>query len=216
MGGGMNGIDTILFDWDGTLIDTALRSFAAFQKAMLDLGIQLEFELYENIYSPNWYRMYQSLQLPEHKWQKAEDRWLHYFGPEPSPLLLGVRQALVELKNRGYCLGVVTSGSRSRVLREMNAHEVAELFGVVVCNEDVSDKKPNPEGLHKAMSSLDKQLEACCYVGDSADDVEMGKRAKVQTIGILSRYPGSHKLSAANPDFCFDSITQILGHFAAL
>jgi pyrophosphatase PpaX len=212
----MNGIDAILFDWDGTLIDTAPRSFDAFQKAMLDLGVQLEFELYKKIYSPNWYRMYQSLQLPEHKWQEAEELWLRHYGHELSPLVPGARQALVELKSRGYCLGVVTSGSQSRVLREMDAHEVAELFSVVVCNEDVSDKKPNPEGLHKAMRSLDKQPKACCYVGDSADDVEMGKRAKMRTIGILSRYPGSHNLADTNPDFCLESITQILRHFAIL
>jgi pyrophosphatase PpaX len=215
-GRSMDGIDAILFDWDGTLIDTAPRSFAAFQKTMMDLGIRLEFGLYEKIYSPNWYLMYRALQLPEHKWQEAEDLWLHYYGQGPSPLVQGAHHALVELSGRGYCLGVVTSGSKSRVLREIEALELAGLFKAVVCNEDVSDKKPNPEGLEKARTLLDKRSEACCYVGDSADDVEMGRRAKMRTIGILSQYPGRQNLSDANPDFCLESITQILGHFDAL
>jgi pyrophosphatase PpaX len=212
----MDGIDTILFDWDGTLIDTAPRSFAAFQKSMRDLGVKLEFELYEKIYSPNWYRMYQSLRLPEHKWQEAEDLWIRHYGKEPSPLVCGAQNALVELTTRGYNLGVVTSGNRSRVLREMEAHAVARLFGTVVCNEDVFDKKPNPEGLEKAMRQLGKKPDACCYVGDSADDVEMGRRARIQTLAVLSRYPGSQNLADANPDFCLESITQILEHFASL
>jgi pyrophosphatase PpaX len=212
----MDGIDTLLFDWDGTLIDTAPRSFAAFQKTMQDLGIQLEFDFYEQIYSPNWYRMYQALQLPGHKWKEAEDLWLRYYGQDLSPLVSGAHQALIELNSRGYCLGVVTSGSQSRVLQEIDALEIAGLFEVVVCNEDVSEKKPNPEGLEKAMKLLDKRPEVCCYIGDSADDVEMGKRAKIRTIGILSRYPGSQRLADTKPDFCLESITQILGHFSSL
>ena len=212
----MDGIDAILFDWDGTLIDTALRSFAAFQKTMQELGVPLDSELYEKTYSPNWYRMYRALQLPESKWQEAEDLWLRYYGLETSPLVMGANHVLVELHLRGYCLGVVTSGSQSRVLREISILGVAGLFKVIVCNEDVSKKKPNPEGLEMAMRLINRRPEACCYVGDSTDDVEMGKRANMRTIGIMGRYPGSRNLANANPDFYLESIIQILGHFATL
>jgi pyrophosphatase PpaX len=212
----MHGINTILFDWDGTLIDTAQRSFAAFQRTMEHFGLPLDIELYEKIYSPNWYRMYQALRLPEHRWQEAEDLWLQHYGLNLSPLVSGAHYALVELYRRGYCLGVVTSGSRPRVFREMNALEVAGLFKAVVCNEDVANKKPNSEGLVKAMQLLSRQPDSCCYVGDSAEDIEMGKRANVLTIGIVSRYPGSRNLPYANPDFCLESISQILSHFMAL
>jgi len=57
------GIDTILFDWDGTLIDTADAAFDAFRKALLDLSVPLEYETYVRIYSPNWYSMYEALAL---------------------------------------------------------------------------------------------------------------------------------------------------------
>jgi pyrophosphatase PpaX len=212
----MVGIDTILFDWDGTLVDTAQPSFAAFQQTMRDLGIRLEFDHYERIYSPNWYRMYQALRLPQHKWQKAEDLWLHYYGENAASLVQGARNVLVELSGRGYCLGVVSSGSQSRVLREMESLEIGKAFRIVVCNEDVCNKKPDPEGLEKAIRLLDRQPETCCYVGDSADDVEMGKRARLRTIGVFSRYPGSANLADTNPDLCIKSITEILGHFASL
>jgi HAD superfamily hydrolase (TIGR01509 family) len=209
----MNGIDTILFDWDGTLIDTAAYSFTAFQKAFRDLGISIEAELYEKIYAPNWHIMYQALGLPQKQWQKAEDLWLHHYADASVPMVQDGRHTLNELHSRGYCLGIVTSGSQSRVRREIIGFGLSDLFGAVVCNEDVVNKKPHPEGLRAAMKQLNKCPEVCCYVGDSPDDIEMGKQAKVQTIGIISGYPNSKKLPTANPDYCFSSLARLLTHF---
>lgn len=209
----MDLIDTVLLDWDGTLINTAQTSFAAFQKALADLGISVTYDYYEQIYSPNWYGMYETLQLPRERWQEAEDLWLRYYGRESPELVESAKHVIEELNRRGYCLGIVTSGSRLRVLREISILGLTNVFGTVICNEDVVNKKPHPEGLEKAMHHMNKDREACCYVGDSADDVEMGKRANIRTVGILSRYPGNHKLQNANPDFCFQSITQLLTLF---
>ena len=212
----MDGIDTLLFDWDGTLIESAENSFAAFQKALQEFGIPLEYEVYKTIYSPNWYSMYAALQLPREKWKAADDFWMHYYGQGVVHLVRGGKHALAELSSRGYCLGIVTSGSRSRVLREMGSLGVADVIGAVVCNEDVRNKKPHPEGLERGMQLLNRQPGACCYVGDSPDDIEMGRRAHVRTIAIPGGYPGSKKLADANPDFWFGSIDQLLKHFSDL
>jgi HAD superfamily hydrolase (TIGR01509 family) len=212
----MAGIDTILFDWDGTLIDTASCSFAAFQRAFHDLGIPIESELYEKIYSPNWYSMYRALQLPEDKWQEAEDLWLHHYAHMSAPLVPEGLHVLTRLHSRGYCLGIVTSGNRERVLRELTGFGLSDVFSTVVCNEDVFHKKPHPEGLIVALERLEKRPQYCCYVGDSPEDIEMGRRAWVQTIGIPGGYPGSKTLPTANPDFCFSSISQLLAHFGPI
>jgi HAD superfamily hydrolase (TIGR01549 family) len=209
----MSVVDTILFDWDGTLLDSAPYAFLAFQQAFGELGIALEPDMYARIYSPNWYEMYRALQLPEHRWQEADALWTRHYGKTTSPLVHGVREALDELIYRGYCLGIVTSGSRIRVADELKTLGLEEIFGTVVCSEDVVNKKPHPEGLDMAMKNLDKRPEICCYVGDSPVDVEMGKRAGMQTVGILSGYPSSKALPSAHPDFCFESITQLLMHF---
>jgi HAD superfamily hydrolase (TIGR01549 family) len=212
----VDAIDTILFDWDGTLVDTAQSTFEAFRKSLDDLGIPVERKLYEQIYSPNWRSMYRAIRLPEEKWQEAEDLWTRYYGQEPPELVQGGQSVLSELSRRGYSLGIVTSGSYARVWREITALGLTDAFRILVCNEDVVNKKPHPEGLEQAMLRMDKRPEICCYVGDSLDDMEMGKRAGIRTIGIISHYPGSDKIRSARPDLCFESIIQLLNHFKAL
>ena len=212
----MNSINTILFDWDGTLIDTAPYSFAAFQKALSALGVPLESEHYERIYSPNWYRMYAALLLPENKWQEADGLWLLHYEYMKAPLVQDGQYVLNELQNRGYYLGIVTSGSKMRVRRELDGFGLSDVFKTVVCNEDVINKKPHPEGLTVALEHLEKKPEFCCYVGDSPEDIEMGRRAGVQTIGIPGGYPNGKDLPTSNPDFCYESILQLLIHFGSL
>jgi HAD superfamily hydrolase (TIGR01509 family) len=209
----MASIDTILFDWDGTLVDSAQSSFDAFQKSMADMGIVTEFGVYERIYSPNWYSMYAALGLPKEKWLEADNLWARHYGRKLPDLPTAAPHALNELRARGCCLGIVTSGSQSRVYRELNELGLRGAFQTVVCSEDVVNKKPHPEGLDLAMSRLGKSAEVCCYVGDSPDDMKMGKRARVQTIGIASRYPNSANLLNSGADFCIESISDLLKRF---
>jgi phosphoglycolate phosphatase-like HAD superfamily hydrolase len=209
----MESIDTILFDWDGTLVDSASVAFEATRKSLYDLGITLRYDRYEQIYSPDWYQMYEALRLPKEKWQAADDGWIRHYGQTVSGLVPEGRRTLNELWRRGYCLGVVTSGNKSRVWREIKIHELDPIFQVVVCGEDVVNRKPHPEGLGLAMERISKKPDVCCYVGDSLADIEMGKRANIRTIGIRSRFPGSKELLNVGPDLFFESITFLLGHF---
>jgi HAD superfamily hydrolase (TIGR01509 family) len=212
----MESINTILFDWDGTIVDSANVAFEATQKSLGDVGIPITFEQYQEIYSPNWHRMYEMLCLPQDRWREAEDRWILHYGQEVSSLVPGGRQTLNELRRRGYYLGIVTSANRSRVLREITCHDLQAFFQIVICWEDIINKKPHPESLELAMRQMRKSPENCCYVGDSIQDIEMGKRANIRTIGVRSQFPGSSSLPNACPDFYFDSIAQLLGCFEPL
>jgi HAD superfamily hydrolase (TIGR01509 family) len=203
-------IDTILFDWDGTLIDTAQRAFDAFVKQFRALGIPIDWETYERIYSPNWYNMYVDLGLPPERWKEADNLWLQHYGsevPRPMPGIVGVLEDLV---GRNYVLGIVTNGTRERVLREIDDLELRHVFRIVVCHEDVVNRKPHPEGLELAIRRMQKSPGVCCYVGDSPDDIAMGRSAGVLTVGIMGRYPTGRKLLDANPDRCFNSLEQFL------
>ena len=83
MNPGKNPITTLLFDWDGTLFDSARAGFLAFQKTFDDLGIAFTEEFYETRYSPNWYAMYEALNLPKHKWKTETGRRCGPDNPRP-------------------------------------------------------------------------------------------------------------------------------------
>jgi phosphoglycolate phosphatase-like HAD superfamily hydrolase len=99
------------------------------------------------------------------------------------------------------------------VRAEITKLDLAETFDVVICNEDTVNKKPHPEGLQKAMVAMRKGPEVCAYVGDSPEDVEMGKQAGLLTVGVRSAYPGSKRLLGSQPDIYLESIPEILNHF---
>ena len=206
-------ITTLLFDWDGTLFDSDHRGFLAFQKTFDELGISFDRQAYEACYSPNWYLMYEFLKLPRELWTQADDQWTVHYGEEPPLMVAGAQDTLSELNRRGYRMGVVSSGSQRRVRREIHQLSLTSLFHVVVCNEDIVNKKPHPEGLIKAITTLDAPVDQTCYVGDAPEDIQMGKNARVMTIGVRSSYPSSRFLAQARPDINLEQIGGLLLHF---
>jgi pyrophosphatase PpaX len=205
----------VLFDWDGTLFDSASAGLEAFQKTFEDMGVPFSLEFYEENYSPNWYTMYQALNIPQDRWRTVDERWIHHYGEQPPKLVDGGRETIVELGRRGYRLGIVTSGTELRVSREMRALSLDSAFEVLVTNESTVNKKPHPEGLEHAMRLLGVTRESCSYVGDSAQDIEMGKNARILTVAVPSGYPTSRQLAWANPDIRIETISDLLNHLVS-
>jgi HAD superfamily hydrolase (TIGR01509 family) len=206
-------VNTLIFDWDGTLVDSAQLGLVAFEKAFAELGVPFVHEIYEARYSPNWYSTYEALGLPKEHWQTADELWLQHYGEQAAPLIDGVGETLLALRTKGYDLAVVSSGSRSRVCWEVEQSVLREAFAVITCNDDVVEKKPHPEGLLLAMTLLNAAPEQCAYVGDAPEDIEMGRRGKVMTIGVRSAYPSSSRVASANPDLYLDRLADLVKHF---
>jgi HAD superfamily hydrolase (TIGR01509 family) len=206
-------INTFLFDWDGTVVDSAKLGLTAFEQSFAALGVEFDHEIYRTAYSPNWYSIYEAMRLPKEKWQLADDLWVQHYGEQIAQPVPGAQQTIKELKQKGYRLGVVSSGSECRVARELSQLGLENFFETVVCNEHMQNKKPHPEGLETAMRALGCKCEATCYVGDSPEDIEMGKRAKVFTVGVRSDYPTNWKLKSHEPDILIESLAELPLHF---
>src|SRR5262245_12741434 len=209
----MKNINTLLFDWDGTLVDSAHLGLAAFQKTFDQLGVHFPIEVYEATYSPNWYSTYEALGLPKEQWKVADELWLQHYGAETAELIEGAGKTLLELSSKGYLLGVVSSGSENRVRREIEQSVLKDSFAVVICNEHIINKKPHPEGLELALQRLQCQCDRAAYVGDTPEDIEMGKAANVITVGVRGAYPSSARLSSASPDILLESLRGLADHF---
>ena len=209
----MRSVKTIIFDWDGTLADSAHLGLVAFQKAFAEMGMAFPQDLYESHYSPNWYSIYQAMSLPQDKWRTADKLWLKHYGEQTAPLIDGAAETVLTLKRKAYELGVVSSGSESRVRRELGQSALAEVFAVLICNEHIVNNKPHPEGLELALRQLNSKPEESVYVGDAVEDIEMGKRARVLTVGVRSDYPSNARLRSSNPDLYLESLTELVNYF---
>jgi HAD superfamily hydrolase (TIGR01509 family) len=208
-------ITALLFDWDGTLVDSALSSFLTFQKALQQVGVEFTEQHFNDHFTPDWHRMYEAVGLAPHDWQLADEAWKQHYPCVEYALVDGARDTLLALRARGYRLGVVTSGSQWRLDPEISAYDLEGLFDVVICNEHVRRRKPHPEGLLRASDILGCECNSCAYVGDVPEDILAGKSAGMHTIGVRSGYPTSRKLPDAHPDLSIDSIPQLLNHFQA-
>ncbi|HEX3280857.1 MAG TPA: HAD family hydrolase [Pyrinomonadaceae bacterium] len=206
-------IDTLLFDWDGTIVDSAQLGLTAFERSFAALGHDFDHDVYAQVYSPNWYSIYEALGLPKELWQKADDLWVHHYGEQIAEPVAGAGETINELKRKGYRLGIVSSGTERRVVREMTQLGLENVFEIAVCNEQMTNKKPHPEGLETALRSLSCKCEHAAYIGDSPEDIEMGRRANMLTVGVRSDYPTSWKLESHGPDIFLNSFSELLEHF---
>ena len=206
-------ITTLLFDWDGTVVDSAQLGLTAYEKVFAELGVPFDHDTYASVYSPNWLSVYEGLGLPKEKWKRADELWTHHYGEQSADLLGGAGETLALLRQKGYRMGVVSSGNDCRVNREIQELGLDGFFEVVICHEQITNRKPHPEGLETAMRALDCSNAEVGYVGDTPEDIEMGKGAGVLTVGVRSAYPTSWKLESSEPDILIESLTELTNHF---
>ncbi|HEY6140554.1 MAG TPA: HAD family hydrolase [Thermoanaerobaculia bacterium] len=196
----------VLFDWDGTLADTAEASFRCYVRTFAEYGIAFDRDTYRQTYSPNWYHTFRCVGLPEERWADADERWLVHFAEETVDLIDGAREALEALARRGLTQAIVTSGTRPRIERELVAHGLR--FDEVVCGTDTARKKPHPEPLQLALSRLGIEPSEAAYVGDSPEDVMMAKAASVYAVAVPGAYPNREALAAAGADVIAEDLAR--------
>ncbi len=201
-----DGLRAVLFDWDGTLVDSAEKSYRCYVKVFSAYGIRYDHATFARTYSPDWYRTYDDIGLPREVWAEADARWLECYDSEPSWLVPGVRPALERLAERGIAQGVVSSGDPRRVRRELVTLGVSSFFGAVVCGGETAQRKPHPEPLLLALERLAVKPAEAAYVGDSPEDVLMAKSAGALAVGIPGGFPNGEALAAAEPHVLTSSL----------
>src|SRR6267142_4583367 len=199
----------VLFDWDGTLLNSHAADTAAYLAMFRAVGIPWGLAELEQHYSPNWYRVYQAAKLPKHKWGAADLAWREHYSLHKPKLIAGARRVLARLGVH-HRLGLVTSGDSDRVHRQLKEFELWDTFAARVCGGDTLERKPHPAPLQLALRRMRLDPADTVYVGDAPEDLQMARRTGVRAaIAVLGAFPTEKRLRAAKPDALLESIQEL-------
>jgi HAD superfamily hydrolase (TIGR01549 family) len=199
-------LSVLLFDLDGTLLDSFSSHFDAYQNMFARFGIEVNRDRFLESYSPNWYHTYEAMGLPPECWKLANAYWLEEADRRQPDLFPGVRDTLIRLSER-YPLGLITSGSSSRVSRDLSRTEIASVFQTIITGDDVKNPKPSPEGLELALERIGVRPNQVAYIGDALHDYEMAQAASTRFIGVASDFGG---LPVDHPFPRINSVTDLI------
>lgn len=197
-------LGTVLFDLDGTVIDTGPLIAESFRHAVRTvLGKTIDDE--EMLaYVGGWSLREQMCRLAPDRARELVEAYRAYNEPRHAGLefCAGMHELLVELRAEGVRLGLATAKRRSTVeIAFRYLPQLEGLFDAIVCAEDTERHKPDPAPLLLALSRLGGEPEKAAYVGDSPFDVEAAQAAGLRSIAVS--WGGIHdqeRLRLAGPD----------------
>ena len=208
-------LQALLFDLDGTLVDSVGAYHMVAQRAAAPHGITVTRAQVSRALALNSNFWDEAVpaddpareSLKRRMAEQAMRDWPAVLAAEAS-MFEGVRQSLLQLRAQGVRLAVV-SGARREVMPMLEAAGVAELFEQVLLSEDVSRRKPDPEGILACLERMGVAPEQAAYVGDTPIDVQTSRRAGVRSVAVLGGAADSALLSTAQPDWLLASHAAI-------
>lgn len=198
----------VLFDWDGTLLDSFRADTNAYLQMFRALGVSWDPARLAQHYSPDWHNVYRAAGLPPERWAEADRLWRRFYRSERPLLQTGARHVLQTLAKR-FRLGLVSSGSSWRVRSQIRAFGLEPFFAVKVFGDRVPHRKPHPLQLQLALRQLGFEPGSCVYIGDAPQDVKMARRAGVAVVGVLEHSPVPERLREARPNALIKTISAL-------
>src|SRR5581483_1248407 len=164
----------VLFDFDGTLLDSYAAHYIAYERMFAHFGIPIDRDSFAKSYFPDWQSTYRAFGLAEEHWKNANGVWREENARHEAPLRELCVPVLHTLRPH-YRLGLVSSGSRGRVHADLQRTGLDVHMEVVITGEDVAERKPSPEGILQALSQLGVPAERAVYVGDTPIDQQTAR-----------------------------------------
>ncbi len=206
------GFDPVVFDLDGTLVDTVELIVESFRYATRTV---LEEELPDEVILAGVGRplMAQMQRLSAERAQELYDVYREYNHRRHDELIRGyegVAEMLHGLRAAGKRLGIVTSKSDDTTQMAFRAVGLREHFAVVVTAGDTAEHKPSPAPLLLCLERFGAAARGSLYVGDSPFDIEAGRAAGMATAAVAWGVFGRRELLAAEPDYWLERPDELL------
>ncbi|MBN8742754.1 MAG: HAD-IA family hydrolase [Thiomonas arsenitoxydans] len=205
--------DLIVFDWDGTLMDSTAAITGAIQQACKDLGLTVpsrEAASYVIGLGLEDALRHAAPELPHADYPKLAAAYRkHYFALDGELVLFeGVLDLLHELKSAGYNLAVATGKSRIGLTRAMDRPELRGLFDATR-TADETFSKPHPAMLHEIMAELASPPQRTVMVGDTTHDLQMALNAECDAIGVSYDAHDVARLESLSPAGLVHSVAEL-------
>jgi pyrophosphatase PpaX len=207
-------LHTALFDLDGTLIDSIRLILDSYHHTLNqhNLPARTDEEWLRGVGTP--------LQVQFSEWRESPEMleamiatYREYNLRHHDRMVTvypGVLDAIREIKAAGMQTGLVTSKNRQGALRGLTLVGLEALMDVMVCADEVSNPKPHPEPVQKAVALLGADPSRTVYVGDSIHDMRSGRAAGVRTAAALWGPFGRSHLESADPDFWLETPRDLI------
>lgn len=208
----------IIFDWDGTLMDSIDKIVLCMQAAAKQenqlvpteqnvkniVGLSLQIAM-EKLF-PTSSSAEQSLLVDAYRHQY--NQYEHVY----TPLYEGITDLLTTLKSQGYTLAVATGKGRHGLNRMLEISHTAHLFSATVCADEASSK-PDPLMISLLLDKLNVTSEQAIMIGDSSYDLDMAKNAGIKSIGVSYGVHDALTLKRSGPIAIVDSLPAQLLHY---
>ena len=206
-----------LFDYDGTIVDSAIMivegAIAAFRicglpdpdpkKVRENIGKPLAIALDE--YMPPGFNITPNeISEAYRSWYAEQGR----LGLQNEPLYPGVVELLKELKKNDWLIGIATNKSRIGLTNGLAIHSLSDMFDITL-STDENIPKPNPAMAIKAMNDLGVDKENCVMIGDTINDIGLGVNAGITSIGVTWGYNDKNLLLSAGANYLVDDANQL-------
>ena len=205
--------ELLVFDWDGTLMDSAAAIVASIQESCRDLGLPVpERERAAHVIGLGLKDAlsYAVPELPPQDYGKLAERYRHhYLARDPDiEMFPGMREMLAGLRERGYLLAVATGKSRAGLDRVLAAQQLKPYFDSSRC-ADETHPKPHPAMLQELMQELKIEADATLMIGDTAHDLQMAQSARVSALAVSYGAHPRAALAEFNPLACIDTPQEL-------
>jgi len=205
--------DLIVFDWDGTLMDSTATIVKCIQSAAKDLGLPVPSDAAaSHVIGLGLLDAMQAVMpnVDPALYPKMVERYRYHFLTKDHDLVLfgGVRDMLDELSQQGYFLAVATGKSRVGLNRALNAAGLLSLFDATRC-ADETFSKPHPAMLQELTRELGQDLRRTVMIGDTTHDLLMASNAGASGIAVEYGAHPVHQLHACKPVFSAKDVPEL-------
>jgi phosphoglycolate phosphatase len=205
--------DLIVFDWDGTLMDSTGTIVNCIQAAARDLGLPVpDDRSAAQVIGLSLQRAMEAAIPdvdPQYYPQVVERYRYHYLNQDANLALFdGVPEMLADLSQQGYLLGVATGKSRAGLNRALKVSKLESLFDATRC-ADETFSKPHPAMLQELTSELGQEMERTVMIGDTTHDLLLAQNAGAAGIAVYYGAHPSQELDELQPLYAASSVAAL-------